>query len=533
VSAQPAASTSDPKETTGKAALATGAGEASSAAGGAPVGGEPVSPGDVRQRAVVGAAIDLLRGFGVRFLGLVGTLVLARLLTPHDFGVVAVGSTFVIFANFVGDGGVGAAWIRRAAAPARADLKALLAFQLALNTAIAVGVSVVLLPFGEWGHVTALMVAALPLMAFRVPAVILSERQLNYRPLAAADVVETICYFTWAIVTVTTGWGVWGLASATVVRALVGSTVVLFLVPAARLIPAPSWSRVRPVLGFGLRYQAVGFADLVRDQGIYAIVAAVAGISALGVWSVAHRILQIPLLLFASLWRVSFPGMARLIEAREDVGGTIERVVAVAAVAAGLIIAPLVGATPAWVPALLGNQWADAVAVIPPASLHLMLMGPISVALVGYLWALGEASAVLRATLVGIPLMAAVMIPLLLLIGVPAVGFGWLASGVGEATVLILCARKHAAFNIKPRLVPPAILAALGASMGWLVATELGPTVLGGVAGGLFAAAVYLLALWLWHRSYLLDSVHLSIRGLRAALKIPVDVPSGSQASAS
>ena len=398
-------------------------------AGPAPIEEEVLDAPEIRQRAVTGAVVFLLRGVGVRILGVIGTFVLARLLTPEDFGVVAVGTTFMTFATFLGEGGIGAALIRGAHVPTRADLKAVLAFQLGLNTAIAVGVGVILFPFGEWGQVTALMLMALPLSAFRVPAVILAERRLNYGPIASADIVETVCYFGWAIVTVIAGWGVWGLASANVVRALVGSSVFLFLIPPARMIPRPSWARVRPLLGFGLRFQAAGAADLVRDQGIYAMVAAVAGVAALGVWSVAHRILQIPLLLYMSMWRVSFPGMSRLVEAGERVGGTIERVAAVAAVACGFILAPLVAATPAWVPALLGHQWEDVVAVIPPASLHLMVMGPISVALIGYLWAIGEATAVLRATLAGIPLQAAVMVPLLLLIGVPAVrlrldGFG-------------------------------------------------------------------------------------------------------------
>src|SRR4051812_2137430 len=89
---------------------------------------ERLSVGEVRQRALTGAAIDVLRGIGVRFLGLIGTLVLARLLTPREFGIVAFGTTFVIFANFFADGGIGAALIRQSDPPARADLKSLLAF---------------------------------------------------------------------------------------------------------------------------------------------------------------------------------------------------------------------------------------------------------------------------------------------------------------------------------------------------------------------------------------------------------------------
>jgi uncharacterized membrane protein YfcA len=115
--------------------------------------------------------------------------------------------------------------------------------------------------------------------------------------------------------------------------------------------------------------------------------------------------------------------------------------------------------------------------------------------------------------------MAVVMIPLLILIGVPAVGFGWLAFGVGEATMLIRAAKKHSEFSITPRIVPPTIAASIGAVVGWLVAVEVGTTVLGGLVGALLASLVYLLCLWIFHRSYLIDSVRLSARGLRQVLK--------------
>ena len=133
--------------------------------------------------------MDVLRGFGIRFLGFAGTLVLARLLTPRDFGLVAFGATFVTLATFVSDGGIGTALIRRVTPPERADLRALLAFQLALTTVLAVGVSTLVLPFGTIGQVTALMVASIPFTAVRAPGVIVLERRLDYRPLAVVEVL--------------------------------------------------------------------------------------------------------------------------------------------------------------------------------------------------------------------------------------------------------------------------------------------------------------------------------------------------------
>ena len=477
-----------------------------------------LSTGEVRERAVTGAAVDVLRGFGVRCMGLVGTLVLARLLTPHDFGIVAFGATFVTFATFVADGGIAAALIRRVDPPTRADLSAFLALQLGFTTVLAGVVGIALLPFGEFGQLTAIMMIALPLTALRVPGVILLERRLDYRPLALVDIFESICYYGWAIGTVSYGWGLWGLASASVVRALVGSSALLALVPSARLMPIPSWSRVRPLLGFGFKYQAVSVVNLFQEQGINAAVAGVAGVSALGVWSVAFRILQIPLLLLSSLWRVSFPSMSRLVANGENVGPTIERTVASVAVVIGMILAPLVAVSSPLVLTLLGEQWADTATVIPPASLNLMIAGPISVALVGYLWAVGDASAVLRATVVGLPFLAVVLFSLLPVIGVAAVGFGWIAIGTVESVIYIRAARKRVRFAIAPQLAPPALSAAIAAFGGWIAASTVGVPLLAVVIGGGTASLLYVAALSAWRWRQLLDTVHLVSRGMRGAL---------------
>ena len=124
--------------------------ESGNGAGAAPTQEDRPGVTEVRQRAITGAAVDVMRGIGVRLVGLIGTLVLARLLTPHDFGIVAFGVTLITFANFLADGGIGSGLIRRVDPPERADLKALLAFQLGLSTALALGIGVALLPFGSW-----------------------------------------------------------------------------------------------------------------------------------------------------------------------------------------------------------------------------------------------------------------------------------------------------------------------------------------------------------------------------------------------
>jgi O-antigen/teichoic acid export membrane protein len=501
---------SDPASPTGAPGV-----EGGPSAAEAPRHDDQLHAGEVRTRAVAGAVVDLTRGGGMAVIALIGTAVLAHMLTPRDFGLIAFGATLTMVAGFLANGGMGAALIRRAEQPDRKDLKALLAFQTLLNSALAGVMAAVTIPFGELGSVTRVMVLSLPIVAFQAPGAILLERRLEYRALALVDVIETLVYYTWAIVAVSQGAGVWGLVTGGVVRDLAGTCLLLAIVPTARMIPSPSWTRVRALLGFGFRVQAVGFLHLVRDQGLNLGVAAVGGVAVLGVWSVTYRILQIPLLFFNSLWRVSYPSMSRLIAANEDPTEIVERVVALVAVGSGLIFCPLVASARDLVPVVLGSRWAAAANPLAPACLGLMIGSSISVALVGYLWAVGDAAVPARAALITIPLIAVVMLPLLPEIGATAAGISWLVTGVVEGAVVFAGARKHLEISILGGLGPPVVAAVCAGALGWIVGWWIGPRLGGALAAGALAELAYVAALWLWRRSDLLDVVALSSRGVR------------------
>ena len=62
----------------------------------------------IGRRALSSAAVVGARGVAVRAVQFVGTLVLARLLTPAQFGILAFGSTVLTMSLFVADLGLGA-----------------------------------------------------------------------------------------------------------------------------------------------------------------------------------------------------------------------------------------------------------------------------------------------------------------------------------------------------------------------------------------------------------------------------------------
>lgn len=77
----------------------------------------PLPRDELRRRASAGIFIVATRGLAILLLGLAGNVVVARLLTPRDFGVVAIGMSFVLFTGMLSDGGLGAALIRRPEPP--------------------------------------------------------------------------------------------------------------------------------------------------------------------------------------------------------------------------------------------------------------------------------------------------------------------------------------------------------------------------------------------------------------------------------
>jgi O-antigen/teichoic acid export membrane protein len=471
---------------------------------------------EVRRRAVAGVAVLGARGVAIRTLNFAGYLVLARLLGPSELGVLALGLTILFSVSFFVDAGIGAALIGRAEPPGRRDLESVVFFQLVAALVFALATAAIAAPLGEAGQVAAVMVAALPLTAFRTPGVVLLERDLRYHSLALVEIAEVVVFQACAIPAVAAGMGVWGVAAAAVAKTAAGTAMMLWLGPIGLVTPVPRWRRLRTMLGFAGRFQAIGVVNLVRDQGLNVGIAALVGTATLGLWSLASRLLQIPLLLFASLWQVSFPAMSRLVGAGEDPRPLIERGVSLGAVATGALLVPLVGAAPAAVPAVFGAGFEDASAVLPGSCLGLMIAGPLSVVTAGYLFAIGDAASVLRGAVLHTLAWGLVTFPLLPVAGVVAVGIGHAASSLVEAVVLSRAtARAGHPRAARPLTVPTA--AAVGAAAaGWAVATTA-PTLAMAAACALLAEGLFLGVLWVVRRRALLDSVRLVGRAASAA----------------
>jgi O-antigen/teichoic acid export membrane protein len=233
--------------------------------------------------------------------------------------------------------------------------------------------------------------------------------------------------------------------------------------------------------------------------------------------------MEIPSLLLESLWRVSFPAMSQLSASKEDAAALIERSVGMAAVGTGVILTGLAGSAPGLIPGLFGEQWRGATSVIPWACLGLGIGGSVSVATQGYLYAVGDASAVLLATTCQTIALFAVTLPLLPILGITAVGLGLLVSSVVEAVMLGRATQRWTRVRLVRRLLAPVGIAVVSASVGWLVAVLGGANLLSGVAGGVCSALCFQSGLLVLRRELLYDTLRFVIGSTRAAASWKAD----------
>lgn len=471
---------------------------------------------EVRRRAAGGAAALGVRNIVLLAAGVVANLILARLLTPADFGYVALGQTLALVGSYLASGGLGIALIGRREPPSRSELESVFGIQLAASTAFAVVFALGAIPFGRGGEIVALILVSLPFSTLRLPGVIVLERDLKFRTVATVDVIELMAQYVWAVGTVALGAGVWGLASAVVVRSLAGSVAMLRLGPLGLLRPRLHWSEVRPLLGFGVRFQAAATVGIARDQALNAGIAAISGVSALGIWALAFRFMQVPLLLFTTLYRVSYPAMAKLLEAGRDPRAAIERGAGVTAVATGLIVVGIAAGAPALVPALLGDRWDDVPPILALGGLSLMLSCPVAAATVGWLYALGDPTTVLRAFVAHAVLWVTVTLLLLTPVGPAAIGIGWLVGAIGDTGVLGHAAAKRAGARLGRVLVAPFLLVLVAGGAGWALSST-SETVAAGVAGLLVAELALLAGLFLLANRDLREAVALARQGVGEA----------------
>lgn len=472
---------------------------------------------DLRHRAARGLVSVALRTVFVRTIGFLGVVVIAPLLGPSDYGIVALGLTITIVGYFFADGGLNPGLIGREEPPSKAELRAVAGFQLLVTGTIAAAVCAIGLPQGTGGAAVALMAIALIPAILRVPGVIMAERNLHYSVIVRAEIVEAVIYACVAIGLVLLGLGVIGVGLAAILRSVVGTTIIVVFGDVGLMKPKLDFRLLLPTMRFGVFFQGAWLATILRDQGLNVLLASVAGTAALGAWSLANRLLVVLTLLFESAWRVALPGFARLTEAGEPPSRLLESGLSFAATSTGFAVAGMVAATPAAVPALFGTGWEATVNALPWVAAGSMIALPLVTVLATLLWVRGDSERVFYMATPAIAVTLALGAYLSSPLG--AVGAG-IAYFVGQAFLLgtfVYQARELFGWAAAGHIAVPTLSAAVAATVGWFVAITVTPQWIAAIAAAMSAIGLYAALVAVFDRAAMARVLNVLRQSLRPA----------------
>jgi O-antigen/teichoic acid export membrane protein len=438
------------------------------------------SRGRLEAEAVHGVRWTFLAYAGTKTVGVVATLVLARLLVPHDFGLVAFAALWIQLVVHFTNLGLGPALVIRTGL-GRRELGTVATSMLVLGPVSAAAV-LVLSPLaahvlGDRSLVGVLGVLTIPVAFGGVTGFYASlmQRELAFPSLAICLLLQAAVAAGTSIVLASFGAGVWSIVVGQVVGAAVYTIALLVRSPflvRPRFELAAAREHVRHGLGFMLQ---AGFSFLEQNMD-YAVVGAVNGARPLGAYSLAYRLSELPSnAIVEPVAQVTFPGFARMRSRREDFAPAflaVLRSVTVVACAPALLLA---AAAEPFVHSVLGGKW---LLTVGPLSV-LGIWGAVRVVQATIAWMLnsiGRAGTLGRAYAV----IVAVSTPVLVLAaargGLTAVSFVMLADmSVMLAVALRLSVRT---VGISPARLWDALRpVAVAAAPTWLVTRILAETI--------------------------------------------------------
>lgn len=434
--------------------------------------------------------------FGVRFASLVTTAILARLLVPKDFGLIALATTFMAFLDMLQGLGVSQALV--VSDESQLDAEADTAF--AISSLVGIGLwllSAALGPvaaalFHQPRLVEIMPVLGLTFVMYGLGAThyALAMRAIDFRSRTAAELADALFRGAVGIVLALSGLGVWSLVCG-YVAGTAAMTVVLWRMVRWRPRLRPQRRHLRKLLSFGGALTGVAIMGAFLNQFDNALVGRVLGSTQLGFYSIAGRL---PYLFIISLavatGQVLFPAFASLKGEGMRRGFLISmRYTAVISLPLTALLITL--AQPITL-AVFGPQWRPAVTATQVLCLW-ALMSPVSMVCGNAIKACGRAWLLF---MLAVPQAIALIAGSLLFVHDGIVAVAWVQVAIAVVAQVVTLWIVGRMLELRPRRVlstlgPPALAAGGLALVLFEIQQHLHDPWVTVIAGGVAAAIIY------------------------------------------
>jgi O-antigen/teichoic acid export membrane protein len=323
----------------------------------------------LRQEAVKGVVWSAAQKWGIRVISFVVTLILARLVLPESFGLVAYAIVFIDFAGIFADQGFSDAIVQFAHLdPEHLDT----AFWIGIIT----GTALTLASFASANWIAILFHEPRlgPIIRWLSPVFILGSlssiqgallrRKLAFRTLMVRSLISTLTSGIVAVTMAFLGYGVWSLIAKLLVESAV-SVIVLWQVSKWRPSFRFSGEHSRELFSFGVNIVGGDFVDFLSTNADNFLIGYFLGPIALGYYAMAYNLLIMLTDLLVTVPNVvSFPIFSRIQNDQDRLKSAFYEVTQLQSLIAFPVFLGLMTVAPEAVRVLYTEKWAASVPVI-------------------------------------------------------------------------------------------------------------------------------------------------------------------------
>lgn len=347
---------------------------------------------DIKHKTKIGMFWNAFEKVAVQGISFVLSIILARLLSPHDYGTIGMLSIFLAFSNVFVESGFGRALIQKQDRT-EYDFSTTLIFNLVVSCFLYIILffcSPAIAKFYKTPELLSLQRVFFLVVILNSLTVVQNAQlqiRIDFKSIALINGITTIIAGLIAIFAAYKGLGPWALVIQTLAKALVSAVCFWIL---GRWIPKTGFSKesFKRLFGFGSKLLASGLLGTTISNVNNLIIGKIYNPESLGFYTRAQ---QFPELTSGTLNSVlnnsTFPMMAALQNDKEELINTFKRLIKLSAL---LVFPAMVGLAVLSEPiilVLLGEKWLPAAnllfwlalsyAFIPLSSLNLNLLNAI------------------------------------------------------------------------------------------------------------------------------------------------------------
>jgi len=446
---------------------------------------------------------------GGRLLTLVSIAILARVLTPREFGLIALALVFMLLFEMLTDLGVSQALVVAGQDEELEQAETVFVWGLVIGASFSLltaALSPLTAAFFDQPQLTAVL-AVLGLRFFirslGMTHFTLAQKRLDFRSRTAAQIADVTTRGITSIALALAGFGVWSL----VLGYLVGNcTWVVTIWRMVRWRPRlqPQRSHLRPMLSFGGKITGVSVMTAIGTNMDKLFIGRALGATDLGLYSLGFRLPELLILnLSVVAGQVLFPAFAAL--SRERLGRSLAvalrytlMIALPMAVGLAILADPLIFA-------LFGDQWGGSVPAMRVLALYALAVA-LTIPGGQVLKATGRAGILLMIT---IPETIMVLAAIWIFVDEGIVAVAACMAGVLGLTALAQTVISMRLIGVGARAAWNAVWAPLVATAGLgavllLIESAIDSPWAAIVAGGIAGGVTYLGLLWLFARDALL-----------------------------